>query len=158
MEVNNIKNIIWVLLFPVFLLSCNNQKIFEQHKEFDKMSWNRFNILQFDVNVKDPESAYDILLAIRHLPEIRYKELKINMTIYSPSGAMRSADYILPMLDKDGNSISSCLGDLCDITIPIRNQFKFTEAGINRIEIENKFTKVDMPGIMEVGLIIKKST
>lgn len=157
MKNNRNTTIILILLLPVLLLSCSNQKIFEKFEKFENISWNRFNKLKFEINLEDTEPQFDIFLAIRHLPEIQYKELKINMTIYSPSEEMRSADYVLPLRNKDGNSLSECLGDLCDITIPIRKRFKFSEPGINRIEIESKFTKVDMPGIMEVGLIVRKS-
>ena len=55
----------------------------------DKQSWNRFNILKFEIPVNDTQTPVDIVLAIRHLPEFQIRELPINMTIYMPSGEMR---------------------------------------------------------------------
>ena len=105
----------------------------------------------------DTQNAFDIVLVIRHLPEFKIKELPVNVTIYLPSGEMRTAEHILNFTDKDGNSLSECLGDLCDITFPLREDFIFPEAGTVRIEIENKWPRLELPGILEVGLILEKS-
>jgi gliding motility-associated lipoprotein GldH len=139
------------------MISCQNDKTFEQYKKLDKQSWNRFNILKFEIPVHDTQTPVDIVLAIRHLPEFQIRELPINMTIYMPSGEMRSAEEVLKFTEKDGKSRSECLGDLCDITFNLREDFTFSETGTVRIEIENKWPKVELPGILEVGLILRKS-
>ena len=123
----------------------------------EKQSWNRFNILKFEIPVNDTQSSVDIMLAIRHLPEFQVKELPINLTIYMPTGEMRSAEEVLNFTEKSGESRSECLGDLCDITFILREDFTFSEPGKVRIEIENKWPKVELPGILEVGLIARKS-
>lgn len=154
----NDQKYIWLFLVIVtFSFGCSNNKVFEEYREMDKFSWNRFNILKFEVPVDDTESEFDIYIAIRHLPEFPYKQLPVNLTIYSPSGEMRSANQTLSLYDKAGNSLSECLGDFCDISVVVRKEFKFSEQGIYKFRIENKWKKVDLPGIMEVGLIVEKS-
>ncbi|MBE0652206.1 MAG: hypothetical protein IH594_00310 [Bacteroidales bacterium] len=59
--------------------------------------------------------------------------------------------------DNEGNRLSECMGDLCDITMTVRKGLILSDTGKLNIEIENKYTKIEMPGIMEVGLIIRKS-
>lgn len=139
------------------MFSCRNDKIFEQYQKMEKQSWNRFNILKFEIPVNDTQSSVDIMLAIRHLPEFQVTELPINITIYLPTGEMRSAEEVLNFTEKSGESRSECLGDLCDITFILREDFTFSEPGKVRIEIENKWPKVELPGILEVGLIARKS-
>ena len=139
------------------MISCQHDKTYEEYKKMDKQSWNRFNILKFEVPVNDTQTPTDIILSIRHLPEFQIMELPINMTIYMPSGEMRSAEEVLKFTEKDGKSRSECLGDLCDITFNLREDFTFSETGTVRIEIENKWPKVELPGILEVGLILRKS-
>jgi gliding motility-associated lipoprotein GldH len=139
------------------MISCQHDKTYEEYKKMDKQSWNRFNILKFEVPVNDTQTPTDIILSIRHLPEFQIRELPINMTIYMPSGEMRSAEEVLKFTEKDGKSRSECLGDLCDITFNLREDFTFSETGTIRIEIENKWPKVELPGILEVGLILRKS-
>ena len=144
-------------LIALLLFSCNNRIEFEQYQKLEKQSWNRFNIIKFEVPVEDTQNAFDIALVIRHLPEFRIKELPVNVTIYFPSGEMRTAEYVIPFTSKDGESLSECLGDLCDISFSLRENFIFSEAGIVRFEIENKWPRIELPGVLEVGLTVRKS-
>ncbi|MCD4665750.1 MAG: gliding motility lipoprotein GldH [Bacteroidales bacterium] len=146
-----------VLVSLLIVPSCSNNKVFQQYHKFENLSWNRFNYLTFEVPIEETGGEYDILIAIRHLPEIPYKKINISLTINLPYGEMRTANHTLTMKDKEGKNLGNCLGDLCDITIPVRKGFKFAEPGIVKFDIENKYSKMEMPGIMEIGLIIRKA-
>jgi gliding motility-associated lipoprotein GldH len=146
-----------LFLMVIALLSCNNRKEFEQYQKFEKQSWHRFNIVKFEVPVSDIRNPYNIELIIRHLPEFIIKDLPTNVTIYTPSGEMRTSEHILNFTGTDGKNLSKCLGDLCDITFNLREDFVFPEPGTYQIEIENKWPKLELPGILEVGLILEKS-
>ena len=138
-------------------MSCDNRTEFEQYKKLENQSWNRFNIIKFEVPVNDIKTAFDITLVIRHLPEFKIKELPVNATFYMPSGEIRSAEHIIKFTDKAGESLSECLGDLCDLSFILREDFIFPETGTVRVEIENKWPRLELPGILEVGLILQKS-
>ncbi len=150
---------VFILVSVAMLLftSCSNQKVFDEYYKFDNFSWNRFNFVKFEVNIEDTETEYDIYLNFRHLPEYPYPEFNFNFTIYTPSGEMRTMDYEIGLFDKEGQRLSECLGDYCDLKIPVRKGFRFSEQGIAKFEIENKMTKLETPGVMEVGLIVEKS-
>ena len=123
----------------------------------DQLSWDRFNILHFEFPVEDTEKEYDFFISIRHIPQIPYKKMEVNFTLYTPEDDMRTGNIELRLVDLEGESLSKCLGDLCDIELPLRKNFKFSAKGKARIEIENRYTKIKMPGIMEVGLIVRES-
>lgn len=149
--------VFFILISVILLSSCSNNTVYESYNKFENLNWKRFNIQKFEFKVENIEIEYDVYLTIRHIPEIPYKEFKINYTFYTPSGDMRSNDIILDLYDNDKNKLSECLGDFCDFTFPIREGLTFSDAGTVKFEIENKYPKVDMPGIMEVGLIVKKA-
>ena len=48
------------------------------------------------------------------------------------------------------------MGDLWDINIPIRKNFKFSAKGVLKVGFENRMPRTDTPGIIEIGLIIEK--
>ena len=141
----------------LLLVSCSNNKVFEQYHKFEKFSWNRFNFVKFETNIEDTESEYDIYLNFRHLPEYPYRNFDFNFTIYTPSGEMRTSDYEIDLYDKQGKQLSECLGDYCDLKIPLREGFRFSEPGLAKFEIENKMTKLETRGVIEVGLVIEKA-
>jgi gliding motility-associated lipoprotein GldH len=146
-----------VLSIGFLLVSCANNKVFEQYHKFEKFSWNRFDFVKFEVNIEDMETDYDIYLSFRHLPEYPYHNIDFNFTIYTPSDEMRTSDFEIDIFDKQGERLSECLGDYCDLKIPVRKGFRFSEPGLAKFEIENRMTKLETPGVIEVGLIIEKS-
>lgn len=155
------KRVCWYLLsiLLITLGSCQgfNKTMFEEHKKIEGLSWNRFDILKFSAELEKIEKPYDILINIRHLPQVQYEDMEINLTIYTASGDMRSVDYTIDFYDQEGNRLSNCMGDFCDLRATLREGFLFYEPGTVRFEVENKYTKLEMPGIIEVGLLLKES-
>jgi gliding motility-associated lipoprotein GldH len=138
--------------------SCDMDKtVFEAYRKFDNLSWNRFDILNFTMQLEEVDTPYDVFINIRHLPEAPYEEMTVNFTIFTASGDMRTTDYDLDFYDPDGQRRSECMGDFCDLLVPLRRSFLFSEPGEVRFEIENKYTKLEMPGIIEVGVIVMKA-
>ena len=151
-----------IIPFPFLMLpiqhGCDrNKTVFEKYHRFDNLSWNRFDILDFRMQLDKVDSPYDIFINIRHLPEVPYEEMTINFTIFTASGDMRTADYDLDFYDPEGKRLSDCMGDFCDLLLPLRRSFLFYEPGEVRFEIENKYTKLEMPGIIEVGILVKEA-
>ncbi|MBN2175017.1 MAG: hypothetical protein JW731_12865 [Bacteroidales bacterium] len=145
------------LIVLVIFASCTNNILYKQYYKFEKISWNRFEFLNFEMPVEASSQEYDIYLSVRHLPEFAYRELEVNFTLFFPSGEMRTADHVLKFIDNDGERLSECLGDFCDIDFLIRKGIVFNEQGIVKFEIENKNTRLETPGMMEVGIIVRKS-
>jgi gliding motility-associated lipoprotein GldH len=145
-----------VLLVFLALSSCTSRKVFSEYHKFSNFTWNRFELITFDVPIEDEESLYEIAVAVRHIPQFPYGNLDINMTINSPDGEMRSGDFSLKLKDKNGKWLGDGMGDLYDIEIPVHKGMKFSGKGLSRIEIENKMDKYEIRGIMEVGLVVRK--
>lgn len=120
------------------------------------MSWNRFDFQTFEVPVEQNETL-DFYLAIRHHTHFPYDKLWVNITIYTPDGTMRSRDYDFDLKDENGNWLAKGLGELWDIELLIRKEMLFNKNGVCKVRIENKHSKYEMPGIMEVGLIVRES-
>lgn len=151
-------NVLMFFLISLLIFSCSgDKKVFEDYRKFDNLSWNRFNFLKFEMNVEDVTKDYDIYINVRHLPEAPYKKMELVMSVYTPSGDMRTGSYTLDFKDTEGHQLSKCMGDYCDLLAPLRKSIRFYEAGKVRIEIENKYTKLEMPGILEVGIIVKEA-
>ncbi len=145
------KKLIVLFSFVLLLGSCGQKTVFKEFHRFDNISWDRFDLLKFDVDVqKDQKLDFDLLL--RHHTYYPYDYLDVNITFYTPSGASMSRDYHFKLKNKDGSWKSDGLGDFWDIELPIRNEMLFSESGICKVRIENKMTKINTPGIIEVGL------
>jgi len=144
-------------LMPLLLAGCRQANVFEENRTFEETGWYRFDILTFDADIDDADERYDLLLHFRHTQAFMVPALKINFTVTSAEGEMRSADHELVFRDREGKSLSTCSRDKCEIIIPLRQGYSFSRPGTYRFEIENKHTKTELPGILEAGLVIRKS-
>ncbi len=147
------RSVLIAIIFSLLLAACGDRMAFKQYKTFENTSWNRFDILLFEVPVKAGDYL-DFNLALRHHTYFPYDYLDANITFYSPGGEMRSAEYHFKLKDKNGQWKANGMGELWDIELPIRDSLYFSKDGICKVRVENKMTKIETPGIMEVGLIV----
>ncbi len=145
-----------LLLIIVFITSCSGENIYNEYKKFDNVSWNRFDIVEFEFPVNKNE-PYNLNLALRHHTYFPFSFIDVNITIFTPDGEIRSRNYHYNLKTSDLEWKGKGMGEIWDIELPIRKQMIFNENGNCKILIENKMSKVETPGIMELGLIVDKS-
>jgi gliding motility-associated lipoprotein GldH len=150
-------------LIPFFILglfiisSCNQGKVYEKYFDIERITWNRFDVKTFEVDIKDISSHYDFYIVIRHHTDIPFKFITARFTMITPSGEERVLEQKILLKDKDGKLLGDGMGDLWDVVHPARKDFQFTDPGICKVEISSTMSQADLPGIMQVGLIVKKS-
>jgi gliding motility-associated lipoprotein GldH len=145
-------------LFFIFFLfiSCDSRKIYENHLDNERITWNRFDVKTFNVDIKDISEKYDFYIAIRHHTDAPFQYINVSFTIYTPSGEVRTMEHKISLRDKEGKPLGDGMGDLWDVTYPARMGLEFTEPGICRVEISSTMSQADLPGIMQVGLVVRK--
>lgn len=146
-----------MLLGLLLLSSCNQAKIYEKHIDNDRITWNRFDVKTFKVNIEDVSTGYDFYVAIRHLTDVPFKFITIKFTIYTPSGEVRMMEHKILLKDDEGKLLGDGMGDLWDLVYPVREGLQFTEPGTCTVEISSTMSQANLPGIMQVGLIVKKA-
>lgn len=144
-----------IISILIVFISCSGGTVFKEFIKMEKLSWNRFQVLKFNVPVKK-NTSYDFQVVIRHIPEVPFNGLPVNITLQTTSGETRSLDYTIRLKENDGKLKADCMGDLCDIIVTIKDDLRFTEDGICDVTLSNRMHKVESPGILEVGLIVKK--
>jgi len=150
------KLILPLLISMVIFSSCNSSKIYEKHIDNERITWNRFDVKTFQVDIKDISASYDFYVAIRHLTDFPLPYLTIRFTLYTPAGEMRTMEQKIFLKDKQGNLLGEGMGDLWDLLHLAREDFQFTEQGTCTVEISSTMSQADLPGIMQVGLIVRK--
>jgi len=152
------KKLVFFLIFgTIICASCDSTKIYEKHIDIERITWNRFDIKTFDVDIRDISFTYDFYIAIRHHTDIPIPFLNLRFTMYTPSGETRIMEQKIVLKDKEGKLQGNGLGELWDVLHLAREDFQFTEKGICTIEVSSTMSKADLPGILQVGLIVKKN-
>lgn len=146
------------LLFSSLILSsCTGDKAFRTSHKLSNANWNRFNFIEFNVPIDQAASENNLDVLFVHSADYPNAYIDMNITLYMPDGTMRSRDYMFDLKDKQGNWLSKQDGDRYTIELPVIHGIRFAEAGNCRIRIENKLTRLDTPGVLEVGIVMKKN-
>ncbi len=148
--------ILSVIVLLILLSGCSNNTVFRDYVTMDDVSWNRHEVLNFDMEVEEGKS-YDYYFSLRHHTDFPYSFIEIVVIFKTPNGERRSKQYHYSLKNKDLNWKGDGMGELWDIDLPIRKNMKFSESGMCTITIENKMHRVEIPGIIEVGLVVKES-
>ncbi len=148
--------VLFYLALIILFSSCREAAVYRDYVKLENLNWKRFDILEFDVPVKNGDQL-DFYLFLRHHTDFPYDKLFVNITFYSPDGEMRSRDYDFNLKADNGKWLADGMGELWDIELPIRKGMPFYQNGKCKVRIENKYPKYDTPGIVEVGLIVKRS-
>jgi gliding motility-associated lipoprotein GldH len=150
------KSVLLLLGTCLLLSSCDNAKIYEKHLDNERITWNRFDVKTFNIDIEDISATYDFYLAIRHITAFPLDYITIQFIINTPSGETRMLEQKIRLKDAEGNWLGDGMGDLWDFTQLVRGDFRFTQAGTCTIEISSTMSQADLPGIMQVGLIVRK--
>jgi gliding motility-associated lipoprotein GldH len=136
--------------------SCNSKKIYEKHIDIERITWNRFDVKTFEFEINKVPSSYDFFVAVRHHTDVPFQYIDIQYIIYTPGGETRMIEQRIQLRDKEGKLLGDGMGDLWDVLQPVRKDLLIKVPGICKIEISSKMSQIDLPGIMQVGIVVNK--
>ena len=156
----NLKYFILIIL-SVFLVSCSNNNVYKEYKNtnskinFDFASWEKTNILVFEILLEKPYKDLETIISIRHAMHYPFSNLKINIECEMPDGKKTKTPYDLALAENNMFK-GSGMGDIWDIDIPIELPIKFDQKGLYKLNINHEMID-KLPGVLEVGVILKET-
>ena len=147
-----------LMLTLAFFSACNRDQatVYEEYHKFDSLVWKRFDFQVFEVSSLEQDVSYDVEFKFRHLPEYPSKKFFFTLSVIQPDGNYRAQEYTM-WLKKSGKWKSNCMGDYCDFSYTVKRHFQINQAGTYKFEFENRMPVNPLLGMIEVGLVIKKS-
>ena len=156
-------NIVIVLIIIAFgMMSCGKkQESSVISRDFDGEIWCRFDFLEADFNVVKAPMTADLVMDIdisEVFPNIYpYHDADdglfvITMTINAPDGGRRSREYKFRLKDSDGNFKSEKINGYYHYELPLINDMSFSEIGVYKFKVENKYPKEPLYGIKSLNI------
>ena len=152
----SLKGILMIYILIFLMSACDNKIHYDYFGEFKNKSWNRFSELNFEFPVNESENGYNIYLLIKFDELFSYDKLLINTAFYTPSGEERFTKYDIKVKDKNGEFIGEKKDNKIEMKFPLRKDFRFSKDGICKLDVENRMTKIETPGIIGIGIIVEK--
>jgi gliding motility-associated lipoprotein GldH len=140
------------LCMIVFLIpGCGKKESIELYHRFPDKSWARFNLLSFEIPVKNVTS-YNIYLFARFEPCFQYETLDFNMIMNTPGGEERINEYQMEVKSRSGDFSIECNKDSCMGTIMLKKEIYISKPGVLKIEIENLTPRITTECILGAGI------
>ncbi len=147
--------------FIVFLLftalSCSNDSIYSESYPFSEMHWGKEEIVDFNVNITDIKSLYNIRVTIVHTTSYIYSNLLLGLTVITPDGTERISSYDLQLKDPDRNFTGIVQGK--DIVYEFDAMMKagFTMPGKYILRFQQFMPGLSVSGLKELNIEILRA-
>jgi len=137
--------------------ACTNLQPIEVKHVFPENIWNRFDLIELETIIDKIDIHYDLYLHIEHDSSYPFDSLYINVALYLPSGEIRVKEYTFDMKDENGDFLSQLSEGKGDQFFLLREDFYFSEPGTFKVEIECLIPRVEIKGVQNIGIILKKT-
>lgn len=136
-------------------LSCDKYGVYEKYVSIEGKSWNRADILHFNVNMSDTAQAYDVLLGVRNTGDYEFSNLYLFVTAHSPNGNFVRDTVEVILADERGKWLGKGAASVFTTYHPYRQNIKFPLRGIYTFDIEQAMWIKDLKSITDIGLRIE---
>lgn len=132
------------------VLSCNKNQIYHSFENLPEDKRWLCSLVQKHEFTIEEEANYSVYLNISNVFGTEMKTFPIELEITKPNGSIEKATIAVDL------SVADCIGDICDVKFPIRENLKL-EKDVYKIQFIPKSTYGFVPNIIGVGLTVEKA-
>ena len=153
---NKIKYLIGLSILIIFS-ACNPNRVYQEYESFNQSLWYKTDIKEFKVDLQE-SGNYNLGVTLRYIEGCPHKSLPIKINYTAPSGESQNIDHEFIIIDEDGYFQGEIAGSICDIEDILNNSIELSETGVYNFSIEHKLDRDPAMLIMEIGLILEKTS
>jgi gliding motility-associated lipoprotein GldH len=147
----------YIFLSLLFLLAaCDPGRIYEKNLSVDANGWLYAEHLDFEVNIPDTSSAYNIYLNVRHSDRYAYSNLWVQLQTMLPDSSVMTDKIQVELALPDGQWTGNCIDGICANSVLIRSNIVFPQAGTYRFRIMQDMRQDPLPEILNAGLKLER--
>ncbi len=139
------------------MLSCDPDRVYEENVLIPEHKWNRNNLLQFQVNITDTISSFNLNVNIRNGGNYSYRNLFLFINTYAPTGEWVRDTVNCILANEKGKWLGSGIGDIYDIQITYKKNVRFPYPGIYSFTFEQAMRAEELSHVYDIGLRIEKT-
>jgi len=145
----------FVLLF--FLHSCDPNRVFEENKRIEKHKWHYQDTLSFIFNIPDSSLYHDLIINVRNGALYEFSNLFLFIYVEAPNGINLTDTLEIKLAEKSGRWLGKGLGDLKSLSVPYKENVKFSMPGIYSFKIVQGMRRETLNEVYDVGIRVQKT-
>lgn len=147
-----------IISLIVLLSSCGRDIVFTDSVAMPEKTWSLSEITEFNVPVTDSLNSTDVIFTIRTGSDFPFGNIFLFVTTTSPDGNSMTDTLEYKLADSKGNWYGKGSGDIHELELPYKTNVFFPGKGIYNFKIQHGMRTVNLKGVYDFGLTIKKFT
>lgn len=154
--VKHIPLILLLLVLSFFMVSCDDQKFFDNSISLTDDLWPSDKEMVFKVDIEDTISPYRFFINIRNSTSYRYSNIYFFLITEFPGGGMSRDTIECTLADKTGKWLGKGTGKYRDNRVYIRENIRFPRQGTYTLRLNQAMRENKLAGISEAGIRLEK--
>ncbi len=151
---------LFAVVVAFFLISCGDQAVYKEIRDFQNGEWKIANIQKFQFEINDNSQPLRINYMIRNAVGYPYYNLYLKNTLKDSTGKVleQGMEELILFDEKTGKPKGDGLGDLFDHRIGAGQytSFQFPYVGKYTFEIQQNMRPDPLVGLMSIGIEVEK--
>ena len=149
-------NVKLVILLVISFLACTNNGRNEAYYRFPMQTWDRFNILNFDIPLEKREHPVTVTFFARYTRVFSHASLDFHVIMKTPNGEERIREYSMKIKNREGNFLHEFTGDSCEQSLVLNDELFISREGVLHVDVENLLPRLKTQGLVGVGIRVSK--
>ncbi len=149
-------NLICITLICVIIFSCNSNVFYYKNKNFTDKTWNKNDIVKFNVPINDTLKKYDFYITLRNSSDYSFMNLFVFLKTLYPDGTASQDTIELILARPDGKWLGHGR-NIIDNKILLKKSVQFKQVGIYSFEFIQSMRVDELKGIEDFGIQIEEA-
>jgi gliding motility-associated lipoprotein GldH len=145
---------VFLLLF--ILISCDENRVFDEYKSISDATWNKEDIVNFDFKLDDTLSRNQVYLKIRNTVDYPFSNIYLFTKVVFPDGKILVDTLEYEMTDEEGMWLGDGVSGIKNNLLYYKKDVVFYEKGEYKLSIQHGMRTENLVGIQDVGLRIER--
>jgi gliding motility-associated lipoprotein GldH len=150
------------ILLPFFfaccvLTSCDRSQVMEKNEQIKDYKWDYIDSKIFNAEITDTVQHYNLYVNVRHSFQFDWRNVWIKIQTVFPDGKSFERRVNLVLSEPDGHWFGDCLGDNCDLQIPIQQNAIFPEKGKYTFKVSQDMRVNPLSALKSIGMRLEKA-
>ena len=152
----NIKFLLGVFLLLFVLISCDENRIFDEYKSIPKANWLKNDIVEFEFTLDDTLSKNQVFIKIRNTVDYPFSNIYLFTKVNFPDGRILIDTLEYEMTDAQGMWLGNGVSGIKNNLLYYKKDVIFYDKGSYKFSVQQGMRTDSLVGIQNVGLRIEK--
>jgi gliding motility-associated lipoprotein GldH len=146
------------LLYIILFSACDSSSVFDDNEKIDDSIWDKDKPVVLQAVIDDTINPHNVYINLRNAGIYPFSNIFMFINTKMPNGELFRDTVEVMLQTAEGKWLGDGLGDIWDNRILFKPNVKFPQKGEYRFELFHAMRVNPLPGIMDAGIRIEKTT